>query len=75
MIDLISQLSPEAAKNAADMKTAWRPSQAAPVLSRSANAIYSDVAKGRIKAIRIGGKLFIPQAEIERLLLGARSPV
>ena len=45
--------------------------QAAKMLRYSPNALYVAASKGRIRVLRVGVKLYIPAAEVERILLAA----
>jgi excisionase family DNA binding protein len=48
--------------------------EAAAVLGVSRNSAYSAVARGEIPAIRIGRRLLVPKAALERLLESAETP-
>jgi len=48
--------------------------QAARRLGRPRWTIYRWIGAGRIIAIKLGGFLFIPTSEVERLLAGVKAP-
>jgi len=56
---------------AEELRTAFPVKAAASVLRKSGQTIYNETAKGQLRALRVGGKIFIPLVEIERVLLAA----
>ena len=46
--------------------------EAAKELRRSLQSMYLDAAQSRLRVLRIGHKMFVPKAELFRILLAAR---
>lgn len=51
-------------------KLAFKPAEAAQILGIHLNTLYRAIARGEIKAAKLGSRTLIPRAEIERLLSG-----
>jgi len=49
-------------------RLALKVKEAADVLGIGRDAVYNAINRGEIRAIRLGGTLLVPQAELERLL-------
>jgi excisionase family DNA binding protein len=54
-----------------DLPLVLRVEEAAQVLTIGRNACYEAIKRGEIRARKIGRRLLVPRAEIERLLRGA----
>lgn len=46
---------------------AYSVSEAATIMRVSTNTVYRLVAKGEIPSVRIGGRVFIPRAKLEKI--------
>jgi hypothetical protein len=64
-------LDPKAAAVAEELRDAVPFAKAAPLLRRSPSALYHDKAMGLLRTLKVGNKIFLPKAELERLLLAA----
>jgi hypothetical protein len=73
MFDALSRMSVGGVAAAEELRTAMPVRMAATVLRMSGTSVYAKVTKGDLRAIHIGAKIFIPLAEIERVLMLARS--
>jgi hypothetical protein len=70
---MLTAIQGEAAAVAQELATASPIAEVGLIFRKSRNAMYADVSAGRLRALRMGLKLFIPRAEIERVLLAARN--
>ena len=49
-------------------RQAFRPREVCDVLGVSLSGVYAGIRAGRIRCVRFGGRILIPQAEIDRIL-------
>ena len=68
----VEAIEVEARRIGAELRDAYPLREAAEQLRRSKQSMYIDVAQGRLRVLRVGHKLFVPKAELFRILLAAR---
>ena len=49
--------------------------EAARILSIGKNLAYAAIARGEIKSIRVGGRILVPVAALDQMLVGAGAKV
>lgn len=56
------------------LRAAYSPPQAARLLGIGKNSIYDFIHAGRLRAVRVGRRLYVPASELARFLEGDQEP-